>query len=372
MARLFIGCMTGTSLDGLDAALVEIEGRGVEGMSAKVVRGVSSPLGEWQAPLRELADQAPMTAGRIAEVCRGFSLLHAEAIKAVAQGAAGGVEAACVHGQTVYHKPPVSWQLINAPLVAHAAGVSVVADLRAADLAMGGQGAPLTPLSDYVLFRDREKDEPRMVVNLGGFANATQLGKGVCGGGRGFVGRDLCACNQLLDLVARRTMGVPFDKSGAAAMSAEPDEDALDDLLGMLRAQGAAGRSLGTGDEASAWIGRHWKGGAGTPGPALAAAACEAIGQIIGDEARRAERGQGVERVVLAGGGVRNGALTRAIASCCSCKVERSDAYGVPAELREAVGWAVLGALAWDGEVLPLRHVTGARVDVRAGVIARV
>jgi len=364
MSRMFIGCMTGTSLDGLDAALVEIEGRGVEGMSARVVRGVSLPLGEWQGPLRELADQAPMSAGRIAEVCRGLSLLHTEAIAAVREGAS--VEAACVHGQTVFHAPPVSWQLINAPLIAHTAGVSVVADLRAADIAVAGQGAPLTPLSDYVMFRDRERRESRMVVNLGGFANATVLGAGA--GERGFVGRDLCACNQLLDLVARRTLGVPFDADGGAALSAEPDDDALDDLLGVLRTQGAAGRSLGTGDEASAWIGRHWKGGAGATGPALAAAACEAIGQVIGDAARKGE----VERVIVAGGGVRNRALMKAVAGCASCRVEESGVHGVPVELREAAGWAVLGALAWDGEVLPLRHITGARTDVRAGVVARV
>ncbi|MFT3687127.1 MAG: anhydro-N-acetylmuramic acid kinase [Phycisphaerales bacterium] len=130
MARLFVGVMTGTSIDGLDAALVEVEGSGVEGMSARVVRGVSLELGELQKPLRALADQTPMTAGEIAETCRGFSLLHAEAIKKVAGGDGAAVEAACVHGQTVYHKPPVSWQLISAPLVAHACGVPVVADLR--------------------------------------------------------------------------------------------------------------------------------------------------------------------------------------------------------------------------------------------------
>ncbi|MFT3687126.1 MAG: anhydro-N-acetylmuramic acid kinase [Phycisphaerales bacterium] len=238
----------------------------------------------------------------------------------------------------------------------------------AADLAMGGQGAPLTPLSDYVMFRDRKGGEGRMVVNLGGFANATVLGGSAAAGERGFAGRDLCACNQLLDLIARRVMGVAFDADGAAAMSAEPDEDALDDLLGMLRSQGAAGRSLGTGDEASGWIGRHWKGGAGCSGPALAASACEAIGQVIGEQSRQ---GSGVERVIIAGGGVRNRALVRAIEGNCSCRVEASDVHGVPAELREAAGWAVLGALAWDGERLPLKHVTGASADVRAGVVAR-
>jgi 1,6-anhydro-N-acetylmuramate kinase len=356
--------MTGTSVDGLDAALVEIDGRGVEQMAARVVRGVSLPLGEWQRPLRELAGQTPMTAGRIAEVCRGFSLLHAEAIRQVSRGE--GVDAACVHGQTVFHQPPVSWQMINAPLIAHTAGVPVVADLRAADIAHGGQGAPLTPLSDYILFRDRQGGEARTVVNLGGFANATVLGSKA--GERGFAGFDLCACNQLLDLVARRTMGVQFDDGGAAALAAEPDDDALDDLLGVLRAQSASGRSLGTGDEASAWIGRHWKGGAGCSGGALAAAACEAIGQVVGELARKAD----AQRMIVAGGGVRNRALMKAIESCASCRVEESAAHGIPGELREAAGWAVLGALAWDGEALPLRHITGARANVRAGVVARV
>lgn len=364
--RLVIGCMTGTSIDGLDAALVRVEGSGL-GMRAAFVRGLSREfLPELGGVLRELAEQRPATAEVVARANQALTLLHVEVVSELMGGAGGAVVLVCAHGQTVFHQPPVSWQMFNPGLLAQRVGVPVVCDLRQGDLAAGGQGAPITPLADWVLFRSAT--ERRGVVNLGGFCNATVLGPGADAVPGSISGGDICVCNNLLDAVARRVMGVRFDQDGASAAGAEPDADATDDLLGILTAQRAkAGRrSLGTGDEVASWIGRHWRGGAGLSGATLAASACEGIGQTI------AEATRGVDRVLLAGGGVRNRALVRAIASCASAAVETTGSVGVPVEFREAVCFAVLGALCADGVPITLPGATGVGVAPIAGVWAGV
>lgn len=372
-ARHIIGCMTGTSIDALDAALVRIEGKGLE-VRATLVRLVSRPLGPLAPRLRALAEQMPHTAGDIATLSRDFSLLHVDVIKELAAGTAP-IHSICAHGQTIYHNPPVSWQLLNGALIAQQAQTKVVFDLRAADLATGGQGAPITPIADCVLFA--HPTEPRTVVNLGGFCNFTTLpaltAEGDLAGARAAAlpsvcGGDVCACNHVLDTIARRVLGTPFDTDGAAALTGQVHDEALDDLLGVFAAQSASGRSLGTGDEVASWIGRQWKGGAGVHGPDLCATACEAIA----DTAWRAigRRTGDVQRVLLAGGGAMNKALVNAFASIATCPVELTDAHGVPANAREAVCFAVLGALCEDRVPITLPSITGVQTPPVSGVWA--
>lgn len=359
MARLVVGCMTGTSIDGLDAALVEIEGTGLA-MRAKVAGTLSRPLGEIGQGLRALAEQAPTTAGEIAGLNHRFSKLHAGAVSDLLDGRRADLIA--VHGQTVFHQPPVSWQLINPAVIAQATGSPVVCDLRAADLAAGGQGAPITPLADWVLFRHAE--ESRAIVNLGGFCNVTLVEAGGSASTPGVRGFDVCACNHLLDTVARRALGRRMDEGGGAALTGHVHDDALDDLRAILLVQASGKRSLGTGDEAVAWVGRHWAGGGGVSGQDLAATACEALGERI------AAAVQGAGRVLTAGGGVKNAAVVKALNSCCSTFVEPTDHHGVPAAYREAVCMAVLGALCQDGEPITLGHVTGVTKPPLSGVWA--
>lgn len=353
--RLVVGCMTGTSLDGIDAALVEIRGRGL-GMSARVVRATAGPLGEIGVRLRALAEQVPMTAGEIAGLSRELALVHARAVAEVC--GAAKPDLVCAHGQTVFHKPPLSWQLLNGAVLAAEVGCKVVFDLRAADLAAGGQGAPITPMADWVLFR--AVAERTVVVNLGGFVNFTRLRRDA--GPEEVEGGDVCACNHVLDAVARRTLGTPFDESGAAASAGSVDDVAMDDLLGVMRAQRAARRSLGTGDEVVSWIGRQWRGGVGVAGSDLAATACAAIGQMI------AEVTAGADVILLAGGGTKNKTLAVAVASRATARVETTAAHGVGVDVREAASFAVLGALSEDRVPITLRKVTGGNAGVVSGV----
>jgi len=345
--------MTGTSIDGLDAALVEAEGTGLS-MTARVVRGVSHGLGGLAVPLRALADQVPMTAGDIAHLARAFSLVHIGAVRELL--GAERADLICVHGQTVFHKPPLSWQLMQPAPIAAAMDCPVVYDLRAADVAAGGEGAPITPLADWVLLRG---DEERVVVNLGGFANFTRLPRAREGVGPGQVlGGDICACNQLLDSIARTLMSVPFDDGGKRGAAGLIHEVALAELKGILMDQRRGRRSLGTGDELGGWIVRF---GERVSGADLSATACSAIGQAV------AAAVAGADRVLVAGGGTKNAALVAAIASCCGQSVEPTDAYGVPAAYREAACFAVLGALCQDGVPITLPRITGVEVAMVAG-----
>jgi len=351
--RRVVGCMTGTSIDGLDVSLVEIEGEGLA-MRARVVRSLSRGLGEVGPRLRAIAEQKPVTAGEVAAVSRDFALLHAAAILDLLAGEKADL--VCVHGQTVFHKPPLSWQLMQPAPIAAAVGCPVVYDLRQADLAAGGQGAPITPIADWVLFRNLPG--PVAVVNLGGFCNLTLLPQSPDEASSdpasevaGILALDVCACNQLLDEIARKLLYIPFDEGGNAALSGHVHAEALTDLHGILRAQSMSKRSLGTGDELGEWISRYR---AHVSGPDLAATACEAIGQTIADvlDGR-------VSLVLAAGGGLRNQALMRAIHSCGSARVKPTDEQGVPAAYREAVCFAVLGALCQDRVPITIPAVTG-------------
>jgi 1,6-anhydro-N-acetylmuramate kinase len=346
--------MSGTSIDGLDAALVRIEGEGLE-MRASFVRGVSVGLGDCGTGLRKLAEQEPMSAKAIAELTREFSLLHVPAVRELMGDERA--ELVCVHGQTVFHAPPVSWQLINASVIAHGLGLPVVSDVRAADIACGGQGAPLSPIGDWVLFRGAGGRVG--VVNLGGFCNVTWLGDGRIDQVRA---RDVCACSQLLDAIARRLLGVAFDADGAEALRGHVHAEALEDLEGVLAAQAGSKRSLGTGDEVGEWVSRFR---AHVSAADLLATACEAISATI------ARATHDCDTLLLGGGGVRNAALVRAIGSCCSCKVRTCDELGVPAQFREAVIWAVLGALCADRVPISLAQVTGVERTPIAGVWVR-
>jgi 1,6-anhydro-N-acetylmuramate kinase len=348
---MVVGCMTGTSLDALDAALVRIHGNGLE-MRAEFVRGVSRELGELGPRLRALAEQKPMTAGEIARLSREFALLHAAAIRDLL-GVAGSraPDLITVHGQTVFHEPPASWQMFNGAVLAHELRTRVAFDLRAADLAAGGQGAPITPLADWIMFRS---EKPTAVINLGGFCNVTLLPASAMGDATVQIGRiegfDVCACNHLLDRIARDTLGREFDADGAAATSGRVKEDARRELADALVMQARAGRSLGTGDETGKWVER-WAMRA--EGKDLAATACAAIAGAI------ASRLGTVGDVLLAGGGARNRALAAALRrSMPGADVETTASRGVPIEIREAAAMAILGALCEDRVPITLPQVT--------------
>ena len=361
--RAIVGCMTGTSMDAVDAALVAIQGMGLE-ICASIQRTATHPLGSLAGTLRQFALLEPMSAARIAKCARDLALRHVTAIRKLVRDER--IDLIAVHGQTVFHAPPVSWQLLAPAPIADAFQVPVVFDFRAADLAAGGEGAPITPLADYVLFR--HEDETRAIVNLGGYANYTLLpGRSVLPPGAqespvcAIRGGDICACNQLLDAIARDLLGEPFDEGGRWAAAGEVRSDLRDSLVEFLRGQARTGRSLGTGDELGGWIdehrGRH-------SGEDLARSACEALAIVISGtiaEAAQEYTFGPVDRILLAGGGVKNRVLATALQERSRTAIALTDDFGVPASHREAAAMAILGALCQDGVPITLPQVTGVR-----------
>lgn len=350
--------MTGTSLDGLDAALVKLTGRGHR-LIATLLRHIALPLGQLAAPLRRAAGQQPLVSERLARLALEFGHLHTEALNALLehQDEEIKLDLIAVHGQTVFHEPPVSWQVVSPTPLAHASGCPVVYDLRQADLAAGGEGAPITPLADWIMLRDAERR--RAIANLGGFCNVTTLPAGKATRKpqidrhlKTIQGFDICACNQVLDAVARDALGKSYDKDGKIARAGTVNKGAAKLLFDLLNEQRHESRSLGTRDAALAWIDEE----AGRLEPMdLAATAAATIGRCIG----LALSDQPVDEVILSGGGARHGVLRDAIRHACDHPVRLSDELGMPVQVREAAAMAVLGALCADGVPITLPQVTG-------------
>ncbi len=387
--------MTGTSCDGLDGAAVRIEGVGLQAR-AEVIAVTSLDLGELAAAARGLARGERLSAQEIARLGHGLAELHAEGVRRL-RAEAGAPDLVCAHGQTVFHDPPVSWQLVNPWPIARAAGCPVVTDLRGADLAAGGQGAPITPIADWILFRDER--ETRAIVNLGGFCNVTLLpagGVGAMGAGpEAIQARDVCACNHALDGMARLALGAAFDVDGAAAERGRVDDAVYAELRAVLEGQAGesagvagAGRSLGSADELVGDVLRKVAAGrlqacptrpgqsghsgalqAGktaptgdlTPEDALASCA-HAVAEVIAAAVNGLAPAP--DRVLLAGGSVRNRALVAALRERCRAPVSTTADAGVDPQYREAAAMAVLGALAQDGAPVALPHVTGAHEPI--------
>ena len=355
--------MTGTSMDGLDAALVRIEGAGLT-MRATLLDSVTASLESVRERLSRLAAGEAMTVERVVDLNHRYSQLHVSAVqRLLGQRRADLV---VVHGQTVFHRPPLSWQMISAPLIAHAIGAPVVFDLRAADLAAGGQGAPITPLADWIVYAHDAKS--RTIVNLGGFANYTQLParSASASGMSGIRAGDICVCNLLLNRLADQFLGRSFDDRGVVARSGRPIARLEALVREGLEEQSRSGRSLGTGDDdlMHSVLDRQRSDEPQDHAPEdVLCSVVHALARVI------AAAVSGADEVVLAGGGARHEYLVERIEAEAGRPCMLSSKLGVPVEFREAMEMAVLGALSQDRIPITLPQVTGVREPApRAGV----
>ncbi|MCP4759363.1 MAG: hypothetical protein GY876_07905 [Planctomycetes bacterium] len=343
--RVIAGAMTGTSIDGIDACILDVQGEGLHARAT--LKGTASgSLGPCSEMLRSLASEVSHSAAEITATRRRLSKRILQTIQKAA--GASRVDLAVVHGQTITHAPPDSWQLIDTATIAAGLDCPVAGDVRAGDLACGGQGAPITPLGDWMLFRS---DHPTAVVNLGGFCNITWLPE--TSRIEDIRGADVCACNHLLDSAAVQRLGQAFDDGGGIAATGSPQSPLVDSLMEILRQSAASNRSLGTGDESVDWLSSRIP--AETPTPDLLASIADAIGKVIGS----AVRAEGCEEVLLAGGGSRHQPLARSIAAAAGIPTCMSDTRGIPVEMREAACLALLGLLDRDGVPFTLPQVTG-------------
>ncbi len=384
--RHFVGCMTGTSLDAIDVALIRITGSGLA-MQVRLLATHSEPLGPLAAVLEAMAEGRPTAAVDWLRTARRLGQRHAAAIEAMLAPMRGRelrLDCVAAHGQTVWHAPAeaLSWQLFDPWPIVRRLGVPVVYDMRQADLVAGGEAAPITPMADWVLFR-HSAARP-VVVNLGGICNITILPRCTEGepedahhGPVGVSGRDVGPCNLLLDgLVQRLVPGVRFDEGGARALRGRPCQAVIEAILAHPDLAEDHRGSTGRERFNARWLDEL----AESVKPRrtvedVLAGAVAAVAHLI-----RRHVPEDADMVILAGGGVRNEALVGAIGRAfqegghdghgSTARVVASDELGIPAGYREAVAMAVLGALCEDGIAITLPGVTGAAAPGVAGTWA--
>ncbi len=356
-----IGLMSGTSLDGIDAVIIEWQESAAPRLVAHQHQPYSSSLA---SKLRAVtADTALST---VLSLDAELAEIYAEAVGALLAGAAVSREQVSgigLHGQTVWHAPqatpPVTCQIGDPSRLAEAVGIAVVADFRQRDLAAGGEGAPFAPFFHSLLFRG---DAPRIIVNLGGIANISLLDAG--GVVRG--GFDCGPANTLLDAWMRNTQGRAFDADGLFAASGQVDSA----LLARLKADPYFHRPppKSTGPETFNldWLEAQLQGSesAADVQATLSALTAESLAEAV------KHWGNTAEEIVVCGGGVGNQDLMKRLkAALSNRKVIASETLGWPADSIEAVGFACLACLTLQGKPVDLTAVTGAKHPVVAGGI---
>jgi anhydro-N-acetylmuramic acid kinase len=365
-----VGLMSGTSLDGIDAALVEIDGTGDHDVSAHVVRSITVEYDE----ARREAIHAAILAGSAEALCGLHADLGewlAEAVLRVCAEAGvspGSVDAVGSHGQTVWHRPPstekrgATLQLGDAATIAERTGIAVVSDFRTRDVAAGGQGAPLVPWADRALFSADGKR--RALQNIGGIANVTLVPpRGAAGPVFAF---DTGPGNALIDAaVELATDGrATFDRDGRLAARGEVDAALLADLLRHPYFAAPPPKSTGREEFGRPFVVRMAEALA-PEGDAdwleLVATLTELTARTIADAYERWLVPRGVDEVVVTGGGARNPTLMGRIRALVAPLpvIDAADA-GIDADGKEAVAFALLAWAHLRGVPANVPEATGA------------
>jgi anhydro-N-acetylmuramic acid kinase len=354
-SEYFIGLMSGTSVDGVDAVLADFGASPLRSIAAEHVRFPASLRNELIALQRSGADEihrAALAANALMDCCA------AAVGDVLAQSglARGSIAAIGVHGQTVRHRPELGYttQLANPARLAEITGIMVVADFRSRDVAAGGQGAPLAPALHAALFADAASH--RAVVNLGGIANVTDLPPR--GPVRGF---DTGPANTLLDAWCERYTAAAFDRDGAWGSTGR----VLAGLLAALKSDPYFGlappKSTGRDRFHLAWLEQHVARLQAAPRPedvqrTLIALTAESVADAI------AAHCGGVTDVLACGGGANNTALMRALERALAPRQLATTAtQGIPVHEVEALAFAWLAREALAGRAASLPAVTGAR-----------
>ena len=358
MAReLFVGVMSGTSLDGVDAVVADfaVSGKACETLGAAHV-AFPSLLRDELLTLQQPGNNELARAGAAANM---LAELYADAIAralAAAKLSADDIAAAGVHGQTLRHRPDRGFtvQLNNPARVAEKSGMRVVADFRSRDVAAGGQGAPLVPAFHAALFARR--DRHRVIVNIGGIANITDLPRD--GSVHGF---DTGPGNVLSDLWCARNRGTTFDAQGAWAAEGKPNPRLLDVLLADPFFSAPPPKSTHRDKFNLQWFeerlaAAHIDDEAENIQATLVALTARTIADAIRAYAASAEQ------VLACGGGANNLTLMKYLASELAPRDLGTTAdEGVPVEQVEALAFAWLAREALAGRPANLPEVTGAK-----------
>jgi anhydro-N-acetylmuramic acid kinase len=344
--------MSGTSLDGVDAVLADFD--------AGKPRLIGDAHLAFDAALRRelLALNSPgdNEIDRVARAGNALARLYAAAVADVlarSKTPACAVRAIGCHGQTVRHQPERGYtvQIGNASLLAELTGIRVVADFRSRDVAAGGQGAPLVPAFHAAVFADGTED--RVAINLGGIANLSFLPRSGT-----VTGFDSGPGNCLLDLWASQHLGATHDAGGNWAAAGLAIPELLERMLEEPYFSAPPPKSTGRDRFNEDWLREKLRGDEDPQ--AVQATLLELTARSLANAVAR--HCAGARRLIVCGGGARNGALTRRLAELAApAAVETSDRHGIDPQLVEAIAFGWLAKRTLDGQPGNLPSVTGAR-----------
>lgn len=360
MTHLYVGLMSGTSLDAVDAALMDFSNP----RRPRLLNAVAHPLEPdlRDTLLRLTTGTQALTLPLFGELDQRVGALFAEAALALmarADVSPDRIQAIGSHGQTLHHAPdavhPYSLQIGDPSLIAAHTGITTVADFRQRDIALGGQGAPLVPAFHHDLFRS--ESEHRCVVNIGGIANVTVLRRD----DERVIGFDTGPGNALMDYWAEAHLGIRYDEDGRWAASSAPDQDLLQVLLGDPFFQRPPPKSTGREYFHAEWLQHQFgKLGREPAAPRVQRTLCALTAQSIATAIKRFGPGEG--RVLLCGGGARNPTLRADLTEALApATVTDTGEYGLAPEWVEACAFAWLAMRTLAGLPGNLPSVTGAR-----------
>lgn len=358
MSNLYIGVMSGTSLDGVDVTLCEVDGNSCkllysheftfpQELKAEVLNAISTSvtlktLGSLDHKLGQLF------ANSVNEFLKTYKI-NAKDINAIG-----------LHGQTLWHEPqsdtPFSMQLGDANIVAAKTSIKTVADFRRMDMANGGEGAPFAPAFHQFVFSRIEGNIA--VVNIGGMANITLLGKNL----RGW---DIGCGNVLLDMWITQTQGKAYDKDGDFARSGTINEELLNSMLQDAYFLKTPPKSTGREYFNDTWLANFLPLFQTIKDEDIQATLLELTARTIADSMKNSS----IETLILCGGGAKNGYLVERLEELCDANVKRSDDYGVSSDALESMAFAWLAYKRIQGEAVDLKSVTGASKNSQLGAI---
>lgn len=380
--RRIVGLMSGTSLDGIDAALVRVRGSGTH-LAATLERFLCMP---YEAGLRErlllAASGEPIPSAEHARLHFQVAASFAKAALTVVQAAClrpQDIDAVASHGQTLFHHATGSgvidagaatWQAGALPVLSSLTGILAVGDFRSADVALGGTGAPLVPYCDWLL--RRSATENRLILNLGGIANVTYLQAG--GSQSDVLAWDVGPGNMVLDALASELLGQDHDANGAFAASGRVDAAWLESLLEDEYFLRGVPKSAGREQFGTDFVRRLQQEGErrGVHGADRMATAVALTAEAVARASKQPPlAGRALDAVYACGGGRRNATLLRELRQrLAPAAVGGIESLGVDPDAKEAFDFAVLANETLCGRATNLVQVTGAQRPCILGALS--
>ena len=377
-ARLVAGIMSGTSLDGVDVAIARLIGHGAS-MEVTQVGFVTTPYRvSLRALLMEAATSEAFSVTQLSQLNVRVALAYARCVrKAMKATGVNALDLVGSHGQTIRHVPVAvpcagravasTLQIGDPSVLANLLRVPVVGDFRMADMALGGQGAPLVPYFDYVTLRDVA--QTRGLLNVGGIANLTVLPAGCAI--EDVYGFDAGCGNMVLDALAERLLDAPYDPGGQTAAQGQPSERVLGEMLRDPFLARRPPRSTGRTWYGPAYVERFLAACSGhSTADILATATALTARSVQHSYHTFVQPLHPFDVLIVSGGGRHNRTLMRMLQACFApVRVIASDAMGVDSDAKEALCFAVLAHEAMDGICASMPGATGAHRPTILGKI---